>query len=244
MIYKARKGQVSYGEPIGILLLDSFIPFPPGDVGNATTYSFPVRYQVVKGASVETLINKQDPALLKPFIDAGLGLVKEGVRAITGDCGFMILFQEELAKRLPVPVFMSSLMQIPFISHILSPGEEIGVIVANSNALTDEHLSAAGVTKSMPIRVAGMQNAPHFLNAILEESGELNFAKIEIEVVEIAKSLVHENEKVKAILLECSDLPPYSAAIQEAVGLPVFDFVTMINYVFSGLVRKRFDGFM
>lgn len=244
MIYKARKGQVSYGEPIGILLLDSFIPFPPGDVGNATTYSFPVRYQVVKGASVETLINKRDPALLKPFIDAGLELVKEGVRAITGDCGFMILFQQELAKILPVPVFMSSLLQIPFISQILSPGQEVGVIVANSDALTDEHLRAAGISKSMAIQIAGMQNAPHFSKDILEESGELNFEKIETEVVETAKSLVHENEKVKAILIECSDLPPYAAAVQEAVGLPVFDFVTMINYVFTGLVRKRFDGFM
>ena len=202
MIYEARKEQVSYGEAIGILLLDSYIPFPPGDVGNATTYSFPVRYQVVKGASVETLINKkQDSALLQPFIDAGLALVKEGVRAITGDCGFMILFQEQLAKEFPVPVFMSSLLQIPFISRILSPGEEVGVIVANSDALTDEHLRAAGVTKSMPIRVAGMQNAPHFSSAILEESGVLDPEKIETEVVGAAKYLVGENERVKAILL-------------------------------------------
>ncbi len=244
MIYKAKKGQVSYGEAIGILLLDSYIPFPPGDVGNATTYSFPVRYRVVKGASVETLINKQDPALLQPFIDAGLALVKEGVRAITGDCGFMILFQEQLAKEFPVPVFMSSLLQIPFISRILAHSEEVGVIVANSEALTDKHLRAAGVTESMPIKVAGMQNAPNFSSAILEESGVLDCEKIETEVVGAAKDLVENNEGVKAILLECSDLPPYAAAVQEAVHLPVFDFVTMINYVFAALVRRRFDGFM
>ena len=244
MIYEARKEQVSYGEAIGILLLESHIPFPPGDVGNATTYSFPVRYKVVKGASVETLINKQDPALLQPFIDAGLTLVKEGVRAITGDCGFMILFQEQLAKEFPVPVFLSSLLQIPFISRILSPGEEVGVIVANSDALTDDHLRAAGITKSMPIRVAGMQNASHFSSAILEERGVLDSEQMEAEVVRAVKCLVDENEGVKAILLECSDLPPYAAAVQEAVHLPVFDFVTMINYVFSALVRKRFDGFM
>lgn len=244
MIYKARKGQVSYGEAIGIILMDSYMPFPPGDVGNATTFPFPVRYQVVKGASVEALINKADPRLLQPFIEAGWALVREGVKAVTGDCGFMILFQEQLAKELPVPVFMSSLLQIPFIHRMFATGEEIGVIVADSNALTDKHLRAAGVDESIPIKIAGMQDKPYFYNAILVEKGELDFEKMEREAVEVAKTLVSENEKIRALLLECSDLPPYAAAVQEAVKLPVFDFVTMINYVFSALVRKRFEGFM
>lgn len=79
---------------------------------NATTYSFPVRYKVIKGASIERLIYQQDPTLLEPFIEAGWDLVREGVKAITGDCGFMILFQERLAKKFPVPIFMSSLLQM------------------------------------------------------------------------------------------------------------------------------------
>ena len=47
-----------------------------------------------------------------------------------------------------------------------------------------------------------------------------------------------------AVLLECSDLPPYAHAIQREIGLPVFDFVTMISYVHSSVVRRPYDGWM
>jgi len=244
MLYYANKGQVSYGEAIGILLLDSFIPFPPGDVGNASTYSFPVRYKVVKGASIERLINQQDASLLEPFIEAGHELVKEGVKAITGDCGFMILFQERLAREFPVPVFMSSLLQVPFISRMLKPGKKVGIISADSRNLTDKHLQAAGIDENMKIKVVGMQDQKFFFDAILAEKGELNFEEVQKEVVNVSTKLVKDDEKIGAILLECSDLPPYAAAIQESVGLPVFDFTTMINYVYLALVRKKFEGFM
>jgi hypothetical protein len=244
MIYYANKDQVSYGEAIGILLLDTSIPFPPGDVGNATTYSFPVRYKVVKGASIERIINEQDPSLLEPFIEAGWDLVREGVKAITGDCGFMILFQKQLSKEFPVPVFMSSLLQIPFISRMLGPGGKVGIITADSRGFTEKHLQAAGVDEGMPVKVAGMQDQKNFYDAILAEKGELDFEAVQMEVVQVAKKLVSEDEKTEAILLECSDLPSYAAAVQEAVNLPVFDFTTMINYVFAALVRKPFVGFM
>jgi Asp/Glu/hydantoin racemase len=243
-VYRARKGQVSYGEAIGILLLDTHIPFPPGDVGNATTFSFPVRYRVVEGASIERLINQRDPTLLQPFITAGWELIKEGVKAITGDCGFMILFQEQLASEFNVPVFMSSLLQLPFISRMLRAGEKVGVITADSRNLAHQHLEAAGVTDFASVRVAGMQDQVHFYQAILDEKGGLDFEKVEAEVVQVAKNLVAGDEKIKAILLECSDLPPYAASVQEAVNLPVFDYTTMINYVFSALVRKRFHGYL
>ena len=244
MIYKANKRQVSYGEAIGILLMESYMPFPPGDVGNATTFPFPVRYQVVRGASVEALIVRADPSLLEPFVNAGMELAKEGVRAITGDCGYMVVFQKELARRLPVPVFMSSLLQVPFISRMLKPEQEVGVIVANSRALTDKHLKAAGIDESIHVRVAGMEDQPYFRRAILDEGGELDFDRVEKEVVNKSRKLVAKYRKIGAILLECSDLPPYAAAVQEAVRLPVFDFVTMINYVFSAVVRQRFQGFL
>jgi hypothetical protein len=242
MIYKAREGQYSAGEAIGILLLDALLPLPPGDVANATTFSFPVRYQVVKAASIDRLIYQRDPALLAPFLEAGRELVREGVKAITSDCGFMALFQKEMADALPVPVFLSSLLQVPFIHRILRRGEKVGIIAADSRQVTDRHLRAVGVDESMPVKITGMEDQPNFYNAILAEKGTLDFEKAEQEVVGVAKRLVEGDDKVKAILLECSNLPPYAAAVQEAVNLPVYDFITMINYVFSAVVRKGFDG--
>ena len=89
-----------------------------------------------------------------------------------------------------------------------------------------------------------MEDKKYFYDAIHAEKGELDFEKVEQEVVEAARSLVEKDDKVKAILLECTDLPPYAAAVQEALDLPVFDFTTMINYVFSAVVRKRFVGYV
>ena len=243
MIYKAKKGQTSYGEAIGIILMESFMPFPPGCPGNASSFSFPVRYAVVNGANMDRLVYQGDPELLQPFIDAGWSLVREGVKAITGNCGFMVLYHEMLAREFPVPVFMSSLLQLPFISRMLMPGEKVGIITANSKALTANHLQIATNGIDIPIAVAGMEDQKHFYDAIHAEKGTLDFDEVEREVVEVTKNLINNNDNIKAVLFECTDLPPYAAAVQEAVGLPVFDFSTMINYVFSALVRKRFDGF-
>ena len=243
MIYRAGKpGQAWYGESIGILILDASYPCVPGNVGNASTFSFPVRYEKVKGASIDRLLNKQDPELATPFIQAARNLRDHGVKAITGACGFMALFQQEVAASIDIPVFLSSLAQIPFIHQIT--GKKVGIITANASCLTPKHFQATGIPQSLPLVIAGMENQTEFREAVLEEKGSLDSSRIEKEVVQVAKELAANNPDVGAILLECSDLPPYAKAIQQAVDLPVFDFFTMINYVHSAYVRLPFTGFM
>ena len=56
--------------------------------------------------------------------------------------------------------------------------------------------------------------------------------------------MIADDVTVKAVLLECSCLPPYGAAIQKAVGVPVFDYITMINFVFSAVVKQKYEGYM
>src|SRR5690554_3886644 len=120
MIYYQKGRQISYGEPIGILLLENYAPFIPGDVANATTYSFPVRFQPVKDLTVKRIF-AHDLTLLDEMISSAKYLVEHGgVRAITGNCGFMALFQKEVAKAVDVPVMLSSLLQIPFMQMLMS----------------------------------------------------------------------------------------------------------------------------
>lgn len=231
-----------YGEQIGILILDAAYPCIPGNVGNASTYTYPVRYQEVQGASIDRLLNQRDPALRDAFIEAALDLQKRGVRAISGACGFMALFQEEIQAALDVPVFVSSLLQIPFIYAIT--GKRVGIITANANRLTARHFEACKVAHTIPRAIGGMEDCEEFRSSILEEKGTMDSAAIEREVCDVAQNLVVAYPDVGAILLECSDLPPYAHAIQKATGLPVFDFITMIDYVQATVARKPYQGFM
>lgn len=243
VIYKAGPGQVSYGEAIGILLLESSAPFIPGDVANATTYSFPVRFQKVPGLTVERIFN-HDLSLIDEIVEAAKELKRNGVRAITGDCGFMAIYQEKLAEEVGLPVFMSSLLQVPFMSRLIAETAKIGIITANAGALTDAVLQPCGADLPGKIVIEGLENKPHFRAAFIEEKGLLDKEKVELEVVSAAENLLARQPETRLLLLECSVLPPYGASIQEATGLPVFDFVTMINYVYSAVVKKRFAGFM
>jgi len=243
MIYKAKPGQASYGEAIGILLLDCFTPFIPGDVANATTYDFPVRFQKVEGLTTKRVLGK-DPTAFEPLLAAAEELACQGVRAISGDCGFLALHQRRLAASLEIPVFLSSLLQIPFISAILGPDRKVGIITADSMSLDETLLKAAGVEQGERLAVRGMEDQPGFSKSVIEETGVLDSEEIEKEAVYVAREMVEEEPEVGAILLECSCLPPYGMAIQKAVCLPVFDYVTMINYVHSALVKRKFDGQM
>ncbi|MCG8615149.1 MAG: aspartate/glutamate racemase family protein, partial [Desulfobacterales bacterium] len=190
------------------------------------------------------LVYKGDPELLQPFIDAGWKLINEGVKAITGNCGFMVLYHDILAKEFSVPTFMSSLLQLPFISRMLRPGEKIGIVTANSDTLTPRHLEIATNGVDIPMAVTGMQNQPGFYDAIHAEKGYLDFDQVEAEVVKVTGEMIEENPDIRAILFECTDLPPYAAAVYQAFGLPVYDFSTMINYVYSATVRTRFQGYV
>ncbi len=192
---------------------------------------------------MERVVFDPDPNILPLFVEAGRELVREGVKAITGNCGFMIFYQDQMAQAFDVPVFRSSLLQLPFISRLLKPGEKVGIITANSKTLSAEHLRIATNGAEVPVLVTGMEDQPNFYGAIHAEKGELDFDKVEAEVIHVVRKLVLGDSSVKVILFECTDLPPYAAAVQRAVDLPVFDYTTMINYVHSSLVRKPFTGY-
>lgn len=235
--------QVSYGEAVGILLLDSPVPFIPGDVANATTYDYPVRFKRVEGFSVKKALTK-DESVYPALLSAARNLTENGVRAVTGDCGFMALHQKRLKNELDLPVCLSSLFQIPMIRHMLGDGQRIGVITANAKSLTPGFLEDIGIEPGEDLMINGLENSSEFRASVLDECGTLDSKEIEREVVETARSLADRDQNVRALLLECSVLPPYGKAVQDAVSLPVFDYVTMIDYMFSAVVKHNFHGFM
>jgi hypothetical protein len=154
----------------------------------------------------------------------------------------MALFQREVTAAVDIPVFLSSLLQIPLIYQMTR--KPIGIITANASSLKKAHFDAVGVTPDIPVIIAGMETQPEFSSAVLEEKGTLDSDKVQDEVVSTAKTMVNDHPDIGAVVLECSDLPPYAHAVQAAVQRPVFDFFTMVQYIHTSLVRTPFTGFM
>jgi hypothetical protein len=236
------KGQAVAGSAIGILVVDLWYPYLPGNVANASTFSFPVLYKILEGSTGAQILSG-DPVLLDMIVDGGRELEKQGVRAIVGACGYFGHFQKEAAAILDVPVYLSSVLQIPVIRRGLKPNHKVGVICASADSLTPRLLSQCGVYDSSDIVIAGAQDLPEF-QRILQCAGSFNSRKTEEQLVALARQFVSDNPDIGAILLECSDMPPYAWAIQKAVGLPVFDFVTLINWVHYAVLRRPFAGFV
>jgi Asp/Glu/Hydantoin racemase len=226
--------------PIGVICLDTSYTKIPGHIRNRSTFGFPVRYEVVTGATPERVVTHPDPALLQPFTRAAASLEAAGVSAITSACGFLALFQHELAGAVRVPLYSSSLLQLPMVHRMLAPGRKVGVLTANSASLSRAHLAGVGA-ESVPVCVAGMERQPEFREVILEgRRDELDAARLRREVVSVAEGLLAEHPCVGALVLECTDLVSFAHDIQVRAGVPVFDIVTLTNLVHDGLSRRPF----
>jgi len=181
--------------------------------------------------------------MLPLIVEAAEELVSQGCKAVTSDCGYFGAYQREVASAVPVPVFMSSLMQVPFVLSMLAPEQKVAALVANGASLSDRFLDQLAIRRDADrIVFRGLEDKPEFRATVLDECGTLDVEAVEQEVVDAALEVQEEHPEVGAILLECSDLPPYSAAVQAATGLPVFDWIGFINYVHQAVDAKPYNG--
>ena len=235
----ARGGKALYGAPLGILMLDAKFPRIPGDMGNGTTWPFPVLYRVVEGATPEKVVLKGAAGLLPDFIAAAKELVRLGAEAITTNCGFLALFQKEIAAAVGVPVATSSLMQVPWVQATLPPGKRVGLVTVSGSTLSPAHLEGAGVPLDTPL--VGTENGKEFFRVLIKaEKEDMDIDLAERDVVEAGKELLAKNPDIGAIVLECTNMPPYAAAMQREVGLPVYDIYSMICWFHAGLRPRAF----
>lgn len=237
----ATGGRPVYGYSIGILLLENTVPRIPGDIGNGFSFDFPVRHKVVWGATGERVLDPAREDLLELFLAAGRELVSEGVQAITTGCGFLAKFQKELAAALPVPVFASSLLQLPLAHATLRPDQKVGVITADARYLNERHFDAVGAA-SVPVVVRGGEEDPYIRKVLLEGGQELDEARMTEGMVRIARAMVEANPEIGAFVIECSQMPAYSRAVWETTGRPVYDLLTLIRWMQDTLQPRRYPA--
>lgn len=231
-------GKTIHGAALGILMLNTRFPRIPGDIGNALTWPFPVQYRIVEAANPENVVLNDPAALLPDFIAAGRALVQAGCDGVATNCGFLVPFQNALSEALGVPVASSSLMQVPSVAAMLPAERRVGVVTISAETLEPRHLEAAGIGPETPIE--GIVQNGHFGSGILYNTEEIDFSAAGQEVIDAAARLVAKSPDVGAIVLECTNMVPYAAAIRRATGRPVFSIYTYLTWFQAALLPRRF----
>jgi len=244
-VFTAIPGQIAAGHTIGMLCAEWNIPFVPGDLNNAGTFDFPILYATVPGADGASILSGDAQKHTAKFVAAARELEARGVRAITSNCGYMAAYQGAISSAVSIPVFMSSLVQAPMLLSMIGPNHRLGVLVANGATLNDALLASAGVTDLSRLVVAGLEANPHWRSAIIDESGQLDTEIVRDEVLSTARALLHRHPDISALLLECSDLPPYSAHLAQELDIPVFDWAEFIRWVHAACRPRSYpDAFL
>ena len=234
----AKGGKSIYGARLGILMLDTRFPRIPGDMGNAQTWPFPVLYKVVRGAEPRRVVMERADGLLDLFLEGAAELVALGADGITTNCGFLSLFQKEIAAHVKVPVATSSLMQIPMVQALLPPGKRVGVLTVSGETLSRNHFIAAGAPADTPF--VGTENGTEFFRVLIGDEERLDVAAATRDILDAGAALVARHPEVGAIVLECTNMPPYAALLQERLGLPVFDIYSLITWFHASLAPRAF----
>ena len=211
-------------KPLGILMLDTRFPRIEGDIGNPASFDFPIVFRTMTGVGPADAVaaHPDRPRVLAALEENARALAAEGAIGISTSCGFLALYQQDLARVSPVPVATSALMLIPTLA-----GKKVGVITASARNLTPAHLMAVGAPGDTPVE--GMPEGGSFAATFLANGTTLDRQAVEAEAVAAGRSLLARHPQTNAVVLECTNLPPYSAALKRALGVPVYDVLDLLR---------------
>ena len=149
-------------------------------------------------------------------------LAADGAVGLSTSCGFLALYQKDLEALSPVPVATSALLQIKELT-----GRKVGVLTASAENLTPAHLEAVGAPGDTPVE--GMPEGGSFAATFIKNGTTLDRAAVEREAIAAGRVLLKRHPDVDTIVLECTNLPPYKAALQRVLGLPVHDVLDLLK---------------
>jgi len=231
---------------LGLVRLEHEYVAGVGDIDHPSTLSFQTCPGVVQGLTFENAQRgSQDPEILKNLKQVVDKMEAEESFGIAGNCGFMHFYQEFVRDYATVPVFMSALVQVPAMAAALEPDERILILTANESSFMesrDELLSTEGhpFCDFNRILVRGCEHVPGF-EAVANAEPVDNIKVQENLGKYVTEILEQENQgqaPIKSILLECTQMPHYAAAIRQNTGLPVFDVATCANFFAQVLNRQ------
>ena len=246
----ARRDRRAYGMGLGVILLDDVYPGFPGDVRNPSGYPFPIQYEVIEGVDIHKLVVEPDKSgCLQPLLKAARRLERMGCRAIAAECGYFSYFQREVAAAVNVPVFLSSLIQVPLAQAAVGPLRVVGILMANAGYLTERHLTAVGIRPGSNYVIGGAMDdgrCEEFDHLWTEgrrtDPPAADYEKAEAEFVRAGSEFYRQHPNMGAMLLECTGMPPFARALQRQIDIPLFSWGTLLDYAYSVAVHRDYYG--
>jgi len=223
--------------------LSTRFPRIPGDVGNAYTWPFPVKYKVVEGAEPERIMGTSpDPALLQRFVDAAKELESFGVGAITTSCGFLAPFQKQIAAAVTIPVVTSALMAAPLVYRMTGSSRPVGILTERAPYLTEAHFNGVGwSSKDINVAVHGMPEDAYFPSVFIGNKPEADIDQLEADVRQLALTAIRKTPDMGALIFECVNFVPWTRMVYEIINLPVFHVVNAAEMAVSGSFRRSYQ---
>jgi hypothetical protein len=172
-----------------------------------------------------------------------------GCRAIAAECGYFAYFQREIADCVNVPVFMSSLLQVPWAQQLVGSGQVVGLLAARKDRLTQAHLDAVGIRPGSNYVVGGAEDDGRCLEFehLWSEFKRTDppgayYDKAEREFLPVAVEFYRDHPNMGAMVLECTGFPPFARALQREIDIPIFSWGTLLDYAYSVVVHRDYYG--
>ncbi len=219
---------------IGILMLESRFPRFRGDIGHPATFDPPAIVRTIGQASPRRVVEGKAFGLLDSFVDAAKDLEQAGAGLITTSCGFLVLHQAALAATVNVPLVSSSLLAVaPVARHLHGQGLRPAILTISSRDLTRAHLQAAGCTADIPI--GAPEPDSHFCRQILGNCDTMDKAIARQDVIASARKLMDRHEGIGALILECTNMPPYASDLADLFRIPILSLPSILPHCQAGL---------
>ncbi len=229
-------GQLTAGVAVAILLTESSLPKLPGNPALAGTYQYHVMYARVPGKTPEEW--KQSVA------DVAREMEGQGARFIVAGCSELACCQKEAKEAVNIPVYLSALCEVPWVLVALGASQTLGIITQAAKNITKELMVTCGAAESSYERcvVADSEGYETF-SSLAAKPNRYHAGKLRNEILDIAEKLRTRNPDLGAILIECPDVMPFAADIQAATNLPVYDTISLVDYMQQVVCKKHYYGY-
>ena len=215
---------------VSLLQLDTSFPRIPGDIGSPETWRAGLDIHVVPDLSVARVINSDPGATDMTAVETAMDWARGDI--LTTSCGFLCYWQDRLAARTARPFVSSALLALPDLRRRFAD-DELAILTFNADVLTSPAFAPS--LGGFAGQVAGLAEESHLRQVIANDLPVLDRQRAEDEIVRLVDGLCAAGG-VRALLLECTNLPPYKQALKARFDIEIFDILTLIDSMKADIV--------